>query len=53
MRRLVAEFPARVRTPDIVWLSVKVIESVFVAVPVRVNVVKVFVQVTVWAVPLS
>ncbi len=39
--------------PDIVWLSVKVIESVFVAVQVRVSVVKVFTHTTVCDVPLS
>ena len=46
-RRFVAEFQARVRTQEIVWLSVKVSVSVFVAVPVRVSVVKVFTPVTV------
>lgn len=47
------EFQARVRVPEIVWLSVKVRVSVFVAVPVLVKVVKVFTHTTVCDVPLS
>jgi hypothetical protein len=52
-RRFVAEFQARVRTPEIVWLSVNVRVSVLVAVPVRVRVVNVLVPDTVVHVPLS
>lgn len=45
-RRFVAELPASVRVPVIVWFALNVIQSVFVAVPVRVNVANVLAQVT-------
>ena len=48
-----AELPARVSVPVMVWFAESVIVSVFVAVQVRVRVVKVLVPDTAWAVPLS